>query len=311
MRVFDGHCDTISRCLRTGETFRNTVGHWSIDKAKTFTACAQFFAVFGGEEPRPGVSQFPLFLAQVDLLRREVRNSGDDLAFCADAQSCKAAWAAGKVAAFLSVEGAELLDCQVERLRQAQSMGVRAVNLTWNFANALSGSNLQDSDRGLSGPGRDFVRTMDALGVLVDVSHLSDPGFWDVVRTARGPIIASHSNSRSLYFHPRNLTDEQFTAIMDLQGTVGLNLYARFLADAPTLDTVVRHLEHFLDLGGEDTVALGGDWDGMEKTPAGVEDVTGWALLYQRLEELGYGQDLLDKLFYKNLMRVVEQVCIM
>lgn len=311
MRVFDGHCDTVSRLLATGESLREATGHWRLDKVKAFPAWAQFFAAYSGQEERPGQSQFPLFLAQESLLKREIAANSDDLAFCADAKSCQGAWDQGKIAAFLSVEGAELLDCDVGKLDRAWELGVRAVNLTWNHANSLSGSNLRDPDRGLSPQGVEFVREMDRLGMLVDVSHLSDPGFWDVVRLAKGPVIASHSNSRSFYFHPRNLTDDQFTAIMDFQGTVGLNLAPQFLGEAPTLDTVVALLEHFLDLGGENTVALGGDWDGISQTPAGVEDVSGWALFYEKLVQRGYGAELLDKLFYKNLMRVVEQVCTM
>lgn len=311
MRVFDGHCDTISRFLKTGETLRQTKGHWSLPLAKTFSACAQLFAAFSGQEERPGQSQFPLFQAQAALLAREVAANAADMAFCVNGKDCQAAWEQGKVAAFLSVEGAELLDCDLKKLRQAHDQGVRAVNLTWNFQNALSGSNLAGADQGLTSKGRDFLREMERLGMLVDVSHLSDPGFWDVVELVRGPIIASHSNSRALYFHPRNLTDGQFTAIMEHQGVVGLNMAAQFLADAPTLDDLVRVLEHFLDLGGADTVALGGDWDGIDKAPAGVRDVTAWSLFYDRLQALGYDRDLLDKIFYKNWMRVVEQVCFM
>lgn len=311
MRVFDGHCDTVSRCLSTGEGLQNAAGHWNIGKAKTFSACAQFFAAFGGWAPRPEMSLYPVFLDQQALLKRGIEKNRDDLAFCTDAESCRSAWAAGKVACFLSVEGAELLDCEVEKLHTAKELGVRAINLTWNFSNALSGTNVEDPDRGLTERGRAFVREMNALGVLVDVSHLSDPGFWDVAELTNAPVIASHSNSREVHFHPRNLTDGQFTAIMELRGTVGLNMAADFLPGEPTLDDLVRVLEHFLDLGGEDTVALGGDWDGIDRSPAGVADVTGWALFYARLRELGYGQDLLDKLFYKNLMRVVERVCFM
>ena len=311
MRVFDGHCDTISRLCETRETLKNTTGHWSLGKAKTFTDWAQFFAAYSGQRPQPGQSQFPVFLAQEALLKREVAANGGDMAFCVTARDCRAAWGAGKVAAFLSVEGAELLDCDLDRLRQGWTLGVRAVNLTWNYANALSGSNLEEPERGLSGQGRAFVREMNRLGVLVDVSHLSDPGFWDVARLTQAPVIASHSDARALCSHPRNLTDDQFTAIMELRGTVGLNLAAQFLPGAPTLDDVVRVLEHFLDLGGEDTVALGGDWDGIQRAPAGVTDITAWADLYRLLEGRGYGRDLLEKLFYKNLMRVVEQVCTM
>ncbi len=311
MRVFDGHCDTISRVQKTGESLADAAGHWSLVKAKTFSAWAQFFAAYSGRPERPGRSQFPFFLAQAERLKRETRANAGAVAFCTTAADCRAAWEQGRVAAFLSAEGAELLDCEVDKLRRAHGLGVRAVNLTWNHANALSGSNLQEPDRGLSQRGREFLREMDALGVLVDVSHLSDPGFWDVMALAKGPVIASHSNSRALRFHPRNLTDDQFTAIMERQGTVGLTMAADFLPGAPGLDDLVRVLERFLELGGEDAVALGGDWDGIEGAPEGVVDLTGWAAFYRRLEALGYDGELLDKLFYKNLMRVVEQVCCM
>ncbi len=311
MRVFDGHCDTISRIQKTGESLADAAGHWSLVKAKTFPAWAQFFAAYSGRPERPGQSQFPFFLTQAERLKREARANAGAMAFCTTAAGCRAAWERGEVAAFLSAEGAELLDCEADKLRRAHGLGVRAVNLTWNHANALSGSNLQEPDRGLSQRGRDFLREMDALGVLVDVSHLSDPGFWDVMALAKGPVIASHSNSRALHFHPRNLTDDQFTAIMERQGTVGLTMAADFLPGTPCLDDLIRVLERFLELGGEDTVALGGDWDGIERAPEGVSDLAGWAALYRRLEALGYDRELLDKLFYKNLMRVVEQVCCM
>ncbi len=311
MRVFDGHCDTILHCYETGQHMADSSGHLNLNKVKAFTSYVQFFAVFGDSSACPGKSLYPLFQTQYALFREELAANRDAAVFCTSASQCDKAWQAGKAAAVLSVEGAELLDCDIERLRSAHQLGVRAVNLTWNNPNLLSGTNAQDTGRGLSGTGRDFVREMNRLGVLVDVSHLSDPGFWDVVRVTNSPIIASHSDSRACHFHPRNLTDDQFTAIIDLQGAVGLNLCVEFLGPDPTVDTVVRHLEHFLELGGENTVALGGDWDGIRQLPAGMTDVIGWSLLYRRLVELGYGQELLDKLFYKNLMRVVRQVCIM
>ncbi len=311
MRVFDGHCDTILRCYEKGRHIADSDGHLNLNKLKTFTSYAQFFAIFGDSSAYHGKSLYTVFQAQHTLFQKELAANEDAVAFCTGATQCEEAWRAGKVAAFLSVEGAELLDCDIAKLHLAHQLGVRAVNLTWNNPNVLSGTNAQDTDRGLSEVGRRFVREMNRLGMLVDVSHLSDPGFWDVVRITDSPIIASHSDSRACHFHPRNLTDDQFTAIMDRQGVVGLNLCVEFLGPNPTVDTVVRHLEHFLALGGENAVALGGDWDGIRQLPTGMTNVTGWELLYHRLEDLGYGPELLDKLFYKNLMRVVRQVCIM
>lgn len=311
IRVFDGHCDALYRQYLTGEGLRENGGQFSLVKLDAFTNYAQFFACFIKPEEVRGQSLWEIFLRQAEGFCREAEENRDRLAFCTTAGDMERAWKEGRTAGFLSVEGAELLECDVGRLEEAFCLGVRAVNLTWNHANRLSGSNQEEPLRGLSPQGADFVRAMGRLGMLVDVSHLSDAGFWDVVRLAQGPIIASHSNSRETYFHPRNLTDGQFTAIIDLQGTVGLNLCPKFLGSDPDLDDAVRHLEHFLSLGGEDTVALGGDWDGVETLPRGVQDVTGWAALYRRLQAMGYPQTLLDKLFYKNLTRVVSKVCIM
>ena len=169
---------------------------------------------------------------------------------------------------------------------------------------------MQETERGLSEKGKDFVRRCDELGILVDVSHLSDPGFWDVIETSKNPIIASHSNSRAVCGHTRNLTDDQFRALRDKGGTTGLNLYTQFLGeDKVTVETCVRHIEHFLDLGGEKTIAIGGDLDGCDTLPEGMTGVDGTALVYQALADRGYPKALLDDIFYNNLMRVVREVC--
>jgi membrane dipeptidase len=148
---------------------------------------------------------------------------------------------------------------------------------------------------------------MQRLGMLVDVSHLSDPGFWDVIEMARRPIMASHSNSRAICSHPRNLTDAQFTAIIKNRGIVGLNLCREFVGGREDLDALIAHLDHFLELGGEKTVALGGDLDGC--TPIdGVSDVTGWSRLYERLLQKNYQESVVRNLFYNNMMRVVDDL---
>ena len=207
--------------------------------------------------------------------------------------------------------GAELLDCSLERLEGAHAMGVRAVNPTWNHVNALSGTNAEEPERGLTPQGRVFVRKMERLGMLVDVSHLSDPGFWDVAEELSGPFFASHSNARAVFSHPRNLTDEQFTAIIDHNGVVGLNLYANFLGERADLDTAIAHLEHWLELGGERTVALGGDLDGCSSLPEGITGIQDLDRLWERLLQRNYSEALVRALFFENLMRVVSEVCTM
>lgn len=308
MRFFDGHCDTVLRCYLKGEHLADSTGHWNLDKISSFTEAAQFFACFGEPEDMPGRALWNVFQEEVDLLRREIAQNRDRIVLCTTAGEMETAWKNGEVAAFLSVEGAELLDCSIDKLRIAHQMGVRAVNITWNHSNVLSGSNVEEPNRGLSRQGQEFVREMNRLGVLIDVSHLSDSGFWDVVEITNAPIIASHSNSRFCHFHTRNLTDEQFTAIMKNRGVAGLNFCDKFLAERPTLDDAVAHIEHFLSLGGEENVAIGGDWDGCDLCP-GVEQITDLGLLCERLLRRNYKESLVRAIFRDNLMRVVREVC--
>ena len=311
MDLFDGHCDTILRCYLEGGGLRRQAGHLDLERRRGKGRWAQFFATFGSPEDMPGRSLWEVFLEEYALFRSEMDANADLVAFCRTGEEARAAFAAGKTAAFLSAEGAELLDCDPDKLRLAHRMGVRAVNITWNHPNALSGTNAEEPDRGLSEQGRAFVKTMGELGMLVDVSHLSDPGFWDVMEVTDRPVVATHSNARAIFPHPRNLTDAQFTAIINTNGVAGLNMYAGFLGDDPDFDTVVSHLEHFLALGGENNVSMGGDWDGITQMPRGMSGIQDMEKLYEHLLRRNYSESMLEKVFYSNLMRVVNEVCSM
>ena len=311
MDLFDGHCDTILKCYLEGGGLRRQTGHLDLERRRGKGRWAQFFATFGSPEDMPDRSLWEVFLEEYALFRSEIDANADLVTFCRTGAEAEAAFAAGKTAAFLSAEGAELLDCDLEKLRMAHRMGVRIVNITWNHPNALSGTNAEEPDRGLSEQGRAFVKMMGELGMLVDVSHLSDPGFWDVMEITHRPVVATHSNSRAVFPHPRNLTDEQFTAIINTNGVAGLNMYAGFLGDDPDFDTVVSHLEHFLALGGENNVSMGGDWDGITSMPRGMNGIQDMEKLYEHLLRRNYSETLLEKVFYSNLMRVVNEVCSM
>ena len=311
--VFDAHCDTISRChSQPGRHFSGTGGPWDLDRTQALSPLAQFFAIFWDSAGQREESSKARFDAQYQTFLREVDRLKGRLAFCRTGAEAQAAFARNQAAAFLSVEGGELLDCSLHRLDEAFALGVRAVNLTWNHANSLAGSHRDQPEQGLTAQGRAFVERMQKLGILVDVSHLSDAGFWDVVEMSEKPVMASHSNSRTAYFHTRNLTDEQFTAIIQNGGVVGLNLYTAFLGEEPvTEDQLIAHMEHFLDLGGEHTLALGSDWDGIDRAPAGYSGVWDWERLWEGLLRRNYREDLLRGIFFDNLMRIVSQVCIM
>ena len=303
---FDAHCDTIYRCLRTGAQLRENDGHLDLRRASAFGRFAQVFALYQDPEEVP---QGSTMVREGQLLHqkflREMEQNRNVIVPCRTGAEVDRAAADGKMAAILSIEGAELIGCDPGQVETAAEWGVRLLNPVWNHANRLSGSNAELPEQGLTSYGRDFARRMEDCGIYPDVSHISDPGFWDVVRLARGPVVASHSNSRALCPHRRNLTDDMFRAIRDSGGVVGLNLYRPFVGPAGTMEELTAHVEHFLSLGGEKTLCLGGDLDGCEELAAGMEGIQDVPQLWQALADRGYPRQLLEDLFWNNLRRLI------
>ena len=306
--VFDAHCDTISRCWREYEGLYANSGMISLERTAGFAQYCQFFALWTADGytgyPLGGDSVERAYHALLRCFKDQMARNSDKIVQCRTAGEAERANRQGKAAAFLAVEGAELLGCDPARLDRAAEDGVVAINLTWNHANALSGSSKEEPDRGLSPLGREFVAKMEDLHILVDVSHLSEAGFWDVAELARRPFIASHSNAKLVWDHTRSLTDGQINAIIKNQGVIGLNFYEEFVGGSRDLDMVRVHLDHLLELGGEKTVALGGDWDGCD-TIADLPAIDSLPRLYEHLLQHGYRETVVQDLFYNNLMRGV------
>ena len=305
--VFDGHCDTIYRCWREYEPLAQNSGALDLDRAQdAFGRYCQIFSLWTTQGYTGGNSLEDACRAQLCCFRHQMEINSNRIVHCRKGTDALEANSQGKAAAFLSVEGAELLGCSLEGLEWAEQEGVVAINLTWNYANALSGSHNQAPERGLTSKGREFVRRMEALGILVDVSHLSPAGFWDVMDLSTRPVIASHSNARAVCDHTRNLTNDQITAIIGNQGVIGLNFYHLFVGGREDLDSVRRHLDCILDLGGAKHIALGGDWDG-GRTICNLPQISALEDLYLYLLGHNYPEEFLRDLFYNNLMRVVSQ----
>lgn len=306
--VFDAHCDTISRCWREYEGLDSNSGAVSLERTAGFGRYCQFFALWTADGytgyPSGGDSVERAYHALLRCFKDQMARNQDKAVPCRTAAEAEQAHQQGKAAAFLSVEGGELLGCDPGRLEQAAEDGVAAINLTWNHANILSGSNCDEPERGLSPVGREFVAKMEDIHILVDVSHLSEAGFWDVAELARRPFIASHSNAKSVWNHTRNLTNEQINAIIKNQGVIGLNFYTEFVGGSRDLDEVRAHLDHILELGGAANVALGGDWDGCD-TISDLPAIDSLPRLYEHLLRHGYRETVVQDLFYNNLMRVV------
>lgn len=302
---FDAHCDTLSCCAHLGWDLGETPGHADLARGGAFAHYAQVFAIFHDATKAPPDGMYAEFLRQAAVFDAQMEAHGDRAAQCRNETDLRRAREAGKCAALLSVEGADLLDCDPEKIEEAARRGVKLINLTWNRANALSGSNAEEPARGLSPLGKDFVGRARAAGILIDVSHLSDAGFWDLAELDAGPIVASHSDSRALCAHRRNLTDAMFDAVRRSGGFVGLNFYTPFLGLDGSIDAVFAHLEHFLERGGEKTVGFGGDWDGCDSLPRGIGGIQDMEKIYERMLQRNYPEALIGDIFYNNLGRTI------
>ena len=308
MPYFDAHCDTLSRCLEQDACLWENDGQLDLKRLSVFPKRGQIFAIYhDGAVPVEG-GLFAMCRRQQNLFAEVCRTHASAMTQCRTGEEIDRAVAEGKLAAVLSVEGGELLDCDPERLDWAKEVGVRCVNLTWNHANALSGSNVEDRERGLSDVGRAFVHRAQKESILLDVSHLSDAGFWDLVDITQKPVVATHSNARALCNHTRNLTDDMFRAIVQTGGVVGINFWVRFIKDSddPTLDDLIAHIDHFMDLGGAKHLCLGGDLDGCDRLAGDMEGVQDVPKLWQALADHGYGRPELEDLFFYNLRRVLD-----
>ena len=322
---FDAHCDTVYRCLETGETsaldygdsreeqcryyaasahLRKNGGHIDLERSRQFSRCAQFFALFHDAAEAPADGLWAQCRRMHDFFLREMDDNADIARHCRTGREVDETVAEGKTAALLSIEGADLIECDVQKVETVAQWGVRFLNPVWNRANVLSGTNAEEPERGLSAAGRDFIHVLEEHAIYPDVSHLSDAGFWDLVHIARRPIVASHSNARAVCPHRRNLTDDQFRAIRDSGGVAGLNLYLDFVGQ-PTMDALVAHVEHFLALDGEKTLCLGGDLDGCEALAAGMTGMQDVPKLYEALKARGYSNALLEDIFWNNLRRLI------
>jgi membrane dipeptidase len=319
--VFDAHCDTIMKVQEFKQGLRKNDFQIDLTRGGRFSPYAQVFAVF----TRPSAEiltqmnyskDWPSDVLTriggelLDLLLSELERNSDILTMCKSASDVKDAAENGKIAALIAIEGAELLGCDVTRLKRAYDKGVRLVNLCWNFDNELCGASHGAKAGGLTEKGAEFVRVMQDMGVAVDLSHASEKTFWEVAEIACRPIIAGHSDSKSICDNPRNLSDDQFKAIVSLKGVVGLNLYPTFLNSSGEagIDDIIRHTEHYLELGGEKTVCLGGDLDGIETMPKGMTGIESYELIYEELLKRNYNEDLVRDIFYNNLFNVLERV---
>jgi len=309
--VVDTHCDTILAAVRgerkLGE--RSDKGHIDFPRLLEGGVGAQFFAVYIEPAYKPDRG-FTRCVEVLDVLYREVEANPQLAEIALSAADIRRIAASGKVAVVIAVEGGEAIGHNIANLRILHRLGVRSLGLVWNQRNLIAdGIGERRTGGGLTSFGVEVVGEMNRLGVVVDVSHLSDPGFWHVAETCKGPFIASHSNARAVCDHPRNLTDDQIRALAKAGGVMGLNFAPPFVSPSGAdVDRLLDHLDHIVGLVGPDHVGLGSDFDGIGSTPEGLEDARAMPSITRGLVARGYGEADIVKFLGANHMRVLEQV---
>jgi len=309
--VFDCHCDTAYELWRHKESISETSCCVDLTQMKQFPSCAQFFAfcTYAGVDLECSSEQ--LLNKSYEYFMEQLRTQANDMMLCRSYEDYKLSCDQRKIGAFLSLEGAEGICCDPEQLELLRNMGFSMVSLTWNANNPLAGCSVCDGG-GLTSLGKVFVQEAQRLGMVIDVSHISDKAFWDIIDITQQPVIASHSNSRAVCGHSRNLTDEQFCAICETGGCVGINLYSAFLtnSDEATFDHVLGHIEHFMELGGLGHISLGGDLDGCDSLPKGFDKYGSYNKLASYLELKGFKKEIIQDI-YSNTIKEVIKLCSM
>lgn len=309
MRCIDLHADTISAlmCGVSKGTFRENTGQVDIAKLNKGGVGTQFLACYFDKTEVD--SPYKVAKDMVRFTKKELENCADAVMLARSVADMEQAEREGKIATFLTIEEGGALEGKMEHLTEFYEDGVRLITLTWNYPNELGYPNIgyRDADKGLTSFGREIVCEMERLGILVDVSHLSDRGFYDVAEMMTKPFVASHSNARSITEHPRNLTDDMIRMIAEAGGVIGLNFANIFLGDSPVslVDDMVRHARYIYQIGGRDVLALGSDFDGIDPAVE-IRDASMLSLLWDRMARDGFTEDDIERMQSKNVTRVLK-----
>ncbi len=310
--VLDAHVDTVL-ALEQGREFgaRSGEGHVDLPRLAEGGVRYQVFALFVEPAHKPDRA-LARALHLWDVLRGALERSRDRVRVCTTADDLRQLPPTGHLAAILSVEGGEPIGTDLALLRVLHRIGVRAMGLTWNERNAIAdGAGEAAAGGGLTVFGREVVREMNRLGMVVDVSHLCRRSFWDVLDTSGQPVIASHSNARALCEHERNLDVSQIRALAAAGGVMGMNFYARFLHPEPEradVERLCQHIDHIAGLVGPAHIGLGSDFDGISQTPRGLEDVSRLPALTDALLGRGYREEDVAGILGGNFLRLFERV---
>ncbi len=302
-RLFDAHCDTLLKLYENRAHLYDNPFEVSFKKLLPYRTPAQVFAVFN-----EGNLSCADILDHIAYLKTEILNNAHIAAFAKDAKDLEKNALQKKISVLVSIEGlGNTPDLTKEFVPVLYKEGVRIVSLVWNHDNPLCGG-IENNHTGLTKSGAQILFEMERLGMILDVSHISECGFWDALAVFSKKVCATHSNAQSVCPHPRNLTDRQFQALCRRGGVAGINLYPKFLTDTgpATVDHAVSHITRFLELGGENCIGLGADFDGVDATPIDMPNCEFVYRLFDRLAALGFDDAIIDKISYQNFANLLQ-----
>lgn len=322
MKYIDMHCDTLMKIPdSTGRQtlFSNSIASVDFERMKKAETMAQFFAIFllqkemFAESNREYVDDDIYINNCIKALKSEVEENKDITAMANNYEDIERNDSEGKMSAVITIEDGRSVDGSFKKLKNYYEMGIRLITLTWNFENCFGYPNSEDQaimNAGLKDFGKEAVEYMNELGMIVDVSHLSDGGFYDVAKISKKPFVASHSNARVLSPHRRNLTDDMIKILAQKGGVTGINFSPTFLNVDPKIrdsriELMVKHMNYIRNKGGDDILALGTDFDGITGNLE-IDSVDKVPMLFEALERDGWSDDLIEKFAYKNTLRVIK-----
>lgn len=305
MRYVDLHCDTASRMLYENQGLNKNKFSIDLSKLKKGGALAQVFALFiDAGEVKDIYMEFEIMYKN---LIKELDKNKNSIELVRNISELNTVEKQGKIGAFLAIEEGEVLNGKVENVKKVYDKGIRIITLTWNYKNKIGYPNYEYiyKDKGLKDGGIEIVEEMERIGIIPDASHLSDGGFYDLIKICKKPFIVSHSNSRSMKNHPRNLSDDMIKLLAEKGGVMGINFCSQFLGNnsVSSIRDIIKHIKHIKNVGGIDVISIGSDFDGIENEVE-IKDTSQMEKLENCLIKEGFSYSEIEKIYYKNALRV-------
>lgn len=309
--IFDAHCDTISEIYNKNMSLYKNAFHLDLERMEKLNTYIQIFAVFI-DKKNISASPFNHCMALIRKYHSEIEKNKGRISVIETVEQLEKALKSRGLYSVLSIEGGEALEGSTDAIYMYHKLGVRLITLTWNYANEIADGITESRGGGLTDFGEKAVKIMEDLGILIDVSHISERGFWDVAENTKHPFVASHSCVKALCGHKRNLSDEQIKEIIKRRGCIGVNFYPEFLSDNKMcgIESIVEHIKYIINLGGEDSVGLGSDFDGVDSLPRGISGVQDMPALIDAMIKSGIPGEKIDKISYRNFYRVFYETLI-